>query len=57
MNDSGLFKPLVKRLILMTRGNVIIVCAMTALIGTIAHLDGAGAVTFLLSIPALLPFI
>lgn len=46
MNDSGLFKPLVKRLILMTRGNVIIVCAMTALIGTIAQLDGAGAVTF-----------
>ncbi len=55
MNDSGLFKPLVKRLILMTRGNVVIVCAMTALIGTIAQLDGAGAVTFLLSIPALLP--
>ncbi len=26
MNDSGLFKPLVKRLILMTRGNVVIVC-------------------------------
>ncbi|MBO8748483.1 citrate transporter, partial [Staphylococcus aureus] len=52
MNDSGLFKPLVKRLILMTRGNVVIVCAMTALIGTIAQLDGAGAVTFLLSIPA-----
>ena len=55
MNDSGLFKPLVKRLILMTRGNVVIVCMMTALIGTLAQLDGAGAVTFLLSIPALLP--
>lgn len=55
MTDSGLFKPLVKRLILMTRGNVIIVCVMTALIGSFAQLDGAGAVTFLLSIPALLP--
>ena len=55
MNDSGLFKPLVKRLILMTRGNVVIVCAMTALIGTIAQLDGAGACNILLSIPALLP--
>ena len=42
MNDSGLFKPLVKRLILMTRGNVVIVCAMTAF----GQLDGAGAVTF-----------
>ena len=39
MTDSGLFKPLVKRLILMTRGNVIIVCVMTALIGSFAQLD------------------
>jgi CitMHS family citrate-Mg2+:H+ or citrate-Ca2+:H+ symporter len=55
LTDAGLFKPLVKRLILITRGNVIIVCIMTALIGTIIQLDGAGATTFLLSIPALLP--
>ena len=55
MTDSGLFKPIVKRLILMTRGNVAIVCIVTALIGMFAQLDGAGAVTFLLSIPALLP--
>lgn len=55
MTDSGLFKPVVKRLLLMTRGNVIIVCIMTALLGTIAQLDGAGAITFLLCIPALLP--
>ena len=43
MTDSGLFKPLVKRLILMTRGNVIIVCVMTALIGSFAQLDGASS--------------
>ncbi|MDU0439073.1 citrate:proton symporter [Staphylococcus haemolyticus] len=55
MTDSGLFKPIVKRLILMTRGNVVIVCIVTVLIGMFAQLDGAGAVTFLLSIPALLP--
>ncbi|MGO1421705.1 CitMHS family transporter [Staphylococcus equorum] len=55
MSDSGLFKPLVKKLILLTRGNVIVVCIVTALIGTFAQLDGAGATTFLLSIPALLP--
>lgn len=55
MTDSGLFKPIVKRLILMTRGNVVIVCIVTALIGMFAQLDGAGAVAFLLSIPALLP--
>lgn len=57
MSDSGLFKPLVKKLILLTRGNVIVVCIVTALIGTFAQLDGAGATTFLLSIPALLPLI
>lgn len=55
MTDSGLFKPIVKRLILMTRGNVVIVCIVTTLIGMFAQLDGAGLVTFLLSIPALLP--
>lgn len=55
MTDSGLFKPIVKRLILMTRGNVVIVSIITAVIGMFAQLDGAGAVTFLLSIPALLP--
>ena len=55
MTDSGLFKPIVKRLILMTRGNVVIVSVITAVIGMFAQLDGAGAVTFLLSIPALLP--
>ena len=52
MTDSGLFKPLVKRLILMTRGNVIIDCVMTAIIGTFSQLDVAVAVTFLLSITA-----
>ena len=55
MSDAGLFKPLVKRLILLTRGNVVVVCIVTALIGIFAQLDGAGATTFLLSIPALLP--
>ena len=46
MSDSGLFKPLVKKLILLTRGNVIVVCIVTALIGTFAQLDAAGATTF-----------
>ena len=56
-NDSGLYAACQTLNITDTRGNVVIVCAMTALIGTIAQLDGAGAVTFLLSIPALLPYI
>lgn len=55
MQDVGLFNPLVKGLITATRGNVVLVALGTAAIGTIAHLDGAGASTFLLTIPALLP--
>ena len=57
MNDSsGLFKPLVKRLILMTRQCHYCLCNDT-LIGTIAQLDGAGAVTFCLLYSCLITFI
>ncbi|NDW57948.1 citrate transporter [Yangia sp. PrR004] len=38
-----------------TGGNVVYVAIGTALIGVCAHLDGAGATTFLLTVPALLP--
>lgn len=54
MNDVGLFNPIIKNLIILTRGNVIIVCIVTIVIGAIAHLDGAGATTYLLTIPALI---
>lgn len=55
LSDVGLFTPVIKGLIRATRGNVILVTLGTAAIGTVAHLDGAGATTFLLTIPALLP--
>lgn len=55
ISDSGLFRPLVKGMIKLTRGNIIIVAIVTTIIGTFAQLDGAGATTFLLAIPALLP--
>ena len=41
-------------MIKLTRG-IIIVAIVTTIIGTFAQLDGAGATTFLLAIPALLP--
>ena len=55
MQDVGLFRPLIRGLLSLTRGNVVAVAVCTALMGMIAHLDGAGATTFLLTIPALLP--
>lgn len=55
LQDVGLFDPLISRVIALTRGNVIAVTIGTGVIGTIAHLDGSGASTFLISVPALLP--
>lgn len=55
LQDVGLFVPVIRGLIKATRGNVIAVCAGTAAIGIVAHLDGSGSTTFLLTIPALLP--
>src|SRR5699024_6728411 len=43
---SALFKPLMTRLILLSRGNVFIDCIFTAIIGTFAQLDGAVATSF-----------
>lgn len=55
LQDTGLFRPLINGLIRMTRGHVVAVTAGTAVVGALAHLDGAGATTFLLTVPALLP--
>ncbi|MBY6092694.1 CitMHS family transporter [Maritimibacter alkaliphilus] len=55
LQDTGLFRPIIEGLIKVTGGNVVYVAMGTALIGVFAHLDGAGATTFLLTVPALLP--
>ncbi|MGV0352673.1 CitMHS family transporter [Corynebacterium confusum] len=55
LQDVGLFNPVIRALITATRGNVVAVTVGTAAIGIVAHLDGSGSTTFLLTIPALLP--
>lgn len=55
MGEAGVFKPLIDGLIKLTKGNVISVAVGTVLISVVAQLDGAGATTFLLVVPALLP--
>lgn len=55
MQDVGLFDPLINKMIQVSRGNVIAVAIGTVLIAAVAHLDGSGASTFLITIPALLP--
>jgi len=55
MNDAKLFDPLVNGVLRLTKGNVILIAIGTVIIGSIAHLDGSGATTFLVTIPAFLP--
>ncbi|MGM9949471.1 MAG: CitMHS family transporter [Lysinibacillus sp.] len=55
MQDVGLFEPLINKMIALSKGNIIVVAIITVLIATVAQLDGSGASTFLITIPALLP--
>ncbi|GGE59092.1 CitMHS family transporter [Nesterenkonia cremea] len=55
MNDVGLFNPLITLTVRLTRGNIVAVAVGTVLLAAVCHLDGAGASTFLITIPALLP--
>lgn len=55
MQDAGVFDPLINSMIKISRGNVVAVAMATVVIAAIAQLDGSGASTFLITIPALLP--
>lgn len=55
MQDAGLFDPLINGLIKVSRGNIIAISIGTVIIAALAQLDGSGASTFLITIPALLP--
>lgn len=55
MRDRGLFDPLVNFLIRRTGGRPLAVALVTVMVTAVVHLDGVGAATFLLTIPALLP--
>ena len=55
MSDTGMFDVIVNFLVNRAGNNVIAVTVATALIATIAHLDGTTATTVLITIPALYP--
>lgn len=55
MQNAGLFDPLIRKMIQLTQGNVITISMGTVIIAAVAQLDGSGASTFLITIPALLP--
>jgi len=55
MDDTGMFDRIIGGLSKKVGNNIVLVCMLTTLIAIIAHLDGSGASTFLITIPAMLP--
>ncbi|MDR1025437.1 MAG: hypothetical protein LBL56_06870 [Treponema sp.] len=55
MDDTGMFERIIGGLAKKAGNNVIPVCLLTTLIAIIGHLDGSGASTFLITIPAMHP--
>jgi len=55
MNEIGVFNPLINAIVRFADGNPVRVTVFTVLLTIVAHLDGSGASTALICIPALLP--
>ncbi|MDK2968371.1 MULTISPECIES: citrate:proton symporter [Lacrimispora] len=55
MTDAGMFDCIINALMKKVGHNVIGVTLMTCIIAMIGHLDGGGASTFLITVPAMLP--
>lgn len=55
MTDVGMFDRIINALMKKVGSNVVGVALMTCIIAMIGHLDGGGASTFLITIPAMLP--
>ncbi len=55
MHDVGLFDPMIRRVVRFVGRDPMKVVLGTAALATIAHLDGAGASTFMVTVPAMLP--
>lgn len=55
VSDAGMFDVIIGKLMKLIGNNVIGVCVMTCVIALIGHLDGGGASTFCIVIPAMLP--
>ena len=55
MTDAGLLTPIIKRVLKVVGDRPARITTGTALLALIVHLDGSGAVCFLVTIPALRP--
>ena len=55
LTDVGTFQPIIDKIIKVVGKDPIKIAIGTALLAMIVHLDGSGAVTFLVTVPAMLP--
>jgi CitMHS family citrate-Mg2+:H+ or citrate-Ca2+:H+ symporter len=55
MTDAGLLDPLIRLVLRLVGGHPVRIVMGTALLALLVHLDGSGAVCFLVVIPAMLP--
>ncbi|MCR9084896.1 MAG: SLC13 family permease, partial [Cyclobacteriaceae bacterium] len=53
--DAGTFKPIISKLLRLAGNDPLKIVMVTAILAMLVHLDGSGAVTFLVVIPAMLP--
>lgn len=55
LSDAGTFDPIIKKILKLVGSDPVKIAIGTAILAMIVHLDGSGAVTFIITIPALLP--
>lgn len=55
LTDAGTFPPIIDRLIEFAGKDPARIALASAILAMIVHLDGSGAVTFLVAVPAMLP--
>ncbi len=55
LTDAGTFRPIIKGITKFMGNDPIKICIGTAILAMIVHLDGSGAVTFLVCVPPLVP--
>jgi CitMHS family citrate-Mg2+:H+ or citrate-Ca2+:H+ symporter len=55
VSDAGMFDPIISRIVKAAKGDPVRVVTGNALLAMIIHLDGSGAVTFIITIPAMMP--
>jgi CitMHS family citrate-Mg2+:H+ or citrate-Ca2+:H+ symporter len=55
MRDAGLFDPVIRGVVRVVGRDPVRILLGTAVIASVSHLDGAGASTFMVTVPAMLP--